>query len=245
LKAIWLIFVTLAAGVVAGTFFGIMNLAIAEPLVDKAISFEVARQVNAGHPVDYAQMADYRNWQKGGEVVSAVVLGMALSAIFGIVFAYTRKALPGKNNVRKGIVLAGIIWFALFFVTSLKYPANPPAVEAQGTTIYFRQELYVAFLAISGLGLFGAAYAAMRYKERIKPIVLIPLIYVPIIAGAYFALPPNGYEVTTEMKSLVDSFRIVSELDMGMLWAVIGLTSGLLWDRFKPQLETDQTLRSV
>ena len=245
LKAVWLIFVTLASGVAGGAFFGIMNLAIAEPLVDKAIGFELQREIQSGHVIDYKQLTDYRNWQKGGEVVSAVILGMALSGIFGIAFAYCRKALPGGSNVKKAIILAGVMWFTLFFVTSLKYPANPPAVEAPDTTIYFRQELYVAFVAISGLAALGAAFAAKRYGVNVKPALLIPMIYAPVVIAAYFALPDNGYEVTDQMKGLVSNFRIVSELDMALLWGVMGLSFGFLWDRFTPHLEAKQTLRNV
>lgn len=245
MKAIWLIVVTLAAGVVGGAFFGILNLAVAEPLVDKAIGFEVQRQIQAGHAVDYAQLADYRNWQKEGELVSAIILGMALAAIFGIVFAYARKALPGSSNLKKAVILAGIMWFVLFFVTSLKYPANPPAIEAQGTTIYFRQELYTAFLSISGLAAIAAIFVGRKFKNRVNLALSIPLIYSAIVIPAYFALPSNGYQVTNEMQSLVSSFRIVSELAMGLYWGVMGLNFGFLWERFKPRLESSQRLTTV
>src|SRR5581483_2128509 len=245
MKATWFIFVTLAAGTVGGTIFGIINLAIAEPLIDKAIGFEVRREANAGQSVDLGQLADYRDWQKGGAVVSAVILGMALAAIFGIVFAYARKALPTNNNTKKAVILAGIMLFTLFFVTSLKYPANPPAVEAPNTTIYFRQELYVAFLAISGLGALGAAFAAFKYKERVKPVILFAIIYAPIVTAAYFALPDNDYQVTDDMNSLVTSFRIASALTMAAYWAIMGLTFGLLWDKFKRNLDSNQRLTTA
>lgn len=245
MKAIWFIFVTLAAGLIGGLSFGAVNIAVAEPLVDKAIGFEVQNELNAGHMVNYAMLKDYRQWQKEGEIVSAVILGMAFASILGIVFAYSRKALPGRSNVKKAVVLSGIMWFTLFFVTSLKYPANPPAVDSPGNTIYYRQGLYVVFLAISALAALCAAFAAKRYGERIKPVLLVPIIYAPVVIAAYFAMPDNGYQVPELMKGLVLEFRMVSGLVMAMFWAVMGITFGLLWDRFRPQLETNQTLRSV
>jgi hypothetical protein len=52
------------------------------------------------------------------------------------------------------------MWFVLFLVPALKYPANPPAV-GDPETIYYRQTLYVIFIAISG---FSALAVAFMYR---------------------------------------------------------------------------------
>ena len=61
-----------------------------------------------------AELVHYRIWQKGGAIAAGVVYGISLGALFGIVFAYGRKALPGDNN-RKKVFLAGILWFVMIF----------------------------------------------------------------------------------------------------------------------------------
>ena len=71
----------------------------------------------------------YRGWQKGGEVVASTIYGISLSALFGIVFVYSRNSLAGSDNKKKALVLTGIMFFVLFLIPALKYPANPPGVR--------------------------------------------------------------------------------------------------------------------
>jgi hypothetical protein len=52
---------------------------------------------------------------------------------------------------------------ALFLIPSLKYPANPPAV-GNPDTIYYREILYVGFIAISG---FSSLALALLYTKRL------------------------------------------------------------------------------
>ena len=46
------------------------------------------------------------------------------------------------------------MWFVLFLVPALKYPANPPAV-GNPETIYYREGLYIGLVAISGFSALG------------------------------------------------------------------------------------------
>jgi putative cobalt transporter subunit CbtA len=46
------------------------------------------------------------------------------------------------------------MWFVLFLVPALNYPANRPAAGAP-ETIYFRESLYIGLLAISGFSALG------------------------------------------------------------------------------------------
>ena len=52
-----------------------------------------------------AELVHSRVWQKGGAIAPGVVYGISLGALFGIVFAYGRKALPGDNNKKKALFL--------------------------------------------------------------------------------------------------------------------------------------------
>jgi hypothetical protein len=67
--------------------------------------------------------------------------------------------LPHSNSyIRKTLILAGIMWFVLFLVLALKYPANPPAVGVP-EIICYRESLYtelivpIYFLLFSGIKL--------------------------------------------------------------------------------------------
>ena len=136
--------ITILSGALAGTILGIINLGLVEPYIDQAIGIEIQNSVSSGENVDLAEIAHYRIWQKSGEIVAAAVYGISLGALFGIIFAYARNALPGDNNKKKALFLAGILWFVLYLVVALKYPANPPAV-GDPETIYYREALYVDF----------------------------------------------------------------------------------------------------
>jgi hypothetical protein len=81
-----------------------------------------------------------RLWQRGVEIAAGTILGTSIAALFGIAFAYSRESIPGSNNKKKALILAGIMWFVLFLVLALKYPANPPAV-GDPETIYYRQSV--------------------------------------------------------------------------------------------------------
>jgi Probable cobalt transporter subunit (CbtA) len=127
MKTITFIAITLFSGADAGTLLGLINQVVVEPYIDKAIGIQTQEAINAGQIVDPLQQVHYRDWQKGGEIVAGTLYGISLSALFGVIFAYSRNSilLPGSNNRKKALVLAGIMFVVLFLVPTLKYPANP------------------------------------------------------------------------------------------------------------------------
>jgi hypothetical protein len=85
---------------------------------------------------------------------------------------------------------------------ALKYPANPPAV-GDPETIYYRETLYVAFIAISGFTALGLALLWNRVKINSKKIVF-PLVYAGIMIAAYLAMPANPDSIRYQW----NSFRV-------------------------------------
>jgi predicted cobalt transporter CbtA len=232
LKAATFIAITLLSGAIAGAVLGALNQLVVEPFIDSAIDIENQNAIASGelfNPNDYAA---YRLWQKTGGIVAGAVLGMSIGALFGSVFAYGRPTFPGSDNKRKALVLAGIMGFVLFIVPALKYPANPPAV-GDPETIYYRQSLYVAFLAISGFSALGAALLYRKLGGRGAKKIVGPGIYAVIMIAAFLAMPANPDQITAPME-LVTSFRIASALTMVFFWGVLGVVFGMFWDRLKP-----------
>jgi hypothetical protein len=234
MNSISLLAVTIFSGAIAGTILAIINLGLVEPYIDSAISLETQRKISSGENVDMAELVHYRIWQKGGAIAAGAVYGISLGALFGIVFAYGRKALPGKNNRQKALFLAGILWIVLYLMVAIKYPANPPAV-GDPETIYYRQSLYVAYLAISGFTALALAFAWNRVQLEYKKI-LFPLIYAAMMIVAYIVLPPNPDKIGISM-DLIHIFRIVTALTIGIFWAILAIVFGSLWDRFIPREE--------
>ena len=221
--------ITILSGALAGTILGIINLGLVEPYIDQAIGIEIQNSVSSGENVDLSEIAHYRIWQKSGEVVAAAVYGISLGALFGIIFAYSKNALPGSNNKKKALFLAGILWFVLYLVVAIKYPANPPAV-GNPETIYYREALYVAFIAISGFTALVLALLWKRVKINSKKIVF-PLVYAGIIIAAYLAMPANPDSINISME-LVQNFRVWTAVTIGIFWGLLGIIFGSLWDKF-------------
>jgi predicted cobalt transporter CbtA len=235
MKTITFIAITLLAGAIAGTILGILNQGIVEPYIEQAIALENQKAaVEEGEIINPIEFNNYRLWQRGGEIAAGTILGTSIAALFGIVFAYSRNSIRGSNNKKKALILAGIMWFVLFLVPALKYPANPPAV-GDPETIYYRQSLYIAYLAISGftaLGL-GLMYGKMRTIQSKKKVMILPAIYAVIIVASYLALPPNPDAINAPM-DLVSGFRIASGFTMCIFWVLLGLILGAFWDKTKP-----------
>jgi predicted cobalt transporter CbtA len=201
-------------------------------LIEHAIELERQNTEQTGQIINPAEFAAYRLWQKGGEIVAGTVLGLSIGSLFGIVFAYARGAVPGANNKKKGLIVAGIMWFALFLMPALKYPANPPAV-GDPETIYYRQALYLAFLAISGFSALGLAFLYRKMGSLRTKNAIIPAAYAAIMAGAYVAMPANPDPLNAPM-DLVLGFRITSAITISLFWSLLGIIFGAFWDKLKP-----------
>ena len=237
LKTITFVIITLLSGAIAGTILGAINQVLVEPYIDRAISIETQNAIREGEIVDPVKLQSYRLWQKGGEIAAGTILGISLGALFGIVFVYSRNLLlPHSNsNIKKALVLAGIMWFVLFLIPALKYPANPPAV-GDPDTIYYRQSLYIGLLAISGFSALGLAFL-YRKLGSITPnnknrVIIVPLIYAAIIVGAFLILPSNPDKISAPI-DLVQGFRTASAFTMTIFWGLLGITLGAFWDRLK------------
>lgn len=245
MKTFTFITITLFSGAISGALLGLINQGMVEPFIDKAIGIETQKQVNAGKIIDFAQQSQYRIYQKEGEIVAATVLGTSLASLFGVVFVYSRSSLAGSNNKKKALILAGLMFFVLFLVPALKYPANPPAV-GNPATIYYRESLFIGFIAVSGFSTLGLALLYRKLgKNQSKRKIGIPLIiYAAIMISAYLVFPPNPDRITIPM-DLIMSFRIASVFTTSIFWGLLGIIFGAFWDKFKPHEISKEITSSI
>lgn len=238
MKALTLVGITLSSGVIAGIILAFLNLGIVEPTIDKAIALEVQKQVSSGENVNMSELIDYRYWQKAGAFAGGAIYGAGLAALFGVIFVFARNKLPGKNNKQKAIFLAGIMWFVLFLMVALKYPANPPAV-GDPETIYYRETLYVGYIMISGLAALGMAVIWIKTRINSKKII-IPLMYAAIMVTAYAVMPSNPDKIEISI-DLIQTFRVLTAITIGVFWGILGIIFGSFWDKF---LSKEQALEA-
>jgi predicted cobalt transporter CbtA len=241
MKTIAFIAITLLAGAIAGTILGVVNQLAVEPYIEHAIELEMQNTAQSGQVINPAEFAAYRFWQKGGEIAAGTILGLSIGSLYGIVFAYTRGLVPGSNNKKKALIVAGIMWFVLFLMPALKYPANPPAV-GNPETIYYRQSLYIAFLAISGFSALGLAFLYQKVASLNINKAIIPSAYAAIMAGAYLAMPANPDSINAPI-DLIIGFRITSAITISMFWGLLGIIFGTFWDKLNPDETTRISVR--
>jgi len=240
MKTAFFIIIVLASGAFAGLIHGAVNFVIVEPYLDQAIGIENQNLFASGEEEDtldfQIEYEGYRVWQKSGQILAGVILGVSIGSLFGIVFALSRHLLPGNNNVKKALVLAGIMWVTIYLIPFLKYPANPPTV-GDGETVVLRAILYLSFIAISGIGAFGFYKLSKKFQNKKKLVALAG--YGIFISVIFFAMPENPDEITAPM-NLVNEFRMMSVLGVSSFWVSIGIILGFFWNRLESHKKTTQ-----
>ena len=245
MKTLLFISIVLVSGASAGLLHGVTNLGIVEPYLDIAIGIENKQLLASGDPEQdldefWNSYYSYRAWQKSGQVLAGVILGVSMGSLYGIVFALSRPILPGNHHIKKALILAIIMWLVIFFIPFLKYPANPPTVgDAQ--TIEFRTILYVSFVAISGFGSILFYQISKRINKHSK---IIGIGGYACLMIAAFILMPNNPDMVTAPLDLVDGFRIVSVLGVTTFWVALPLIFGALWEKFRPDVSLDSNNNS-
>lgn len=234
MKTARFITIVLLAGCFAGVIHGTANLAIVEPYLDEAIGIENQNLFASGEEKDtpefWVEYSNYRNWQKGGQVLAGAILGTSIGALFGIVFAYSKHLLPGNHNIKKALVLAGIMWLTIYFIPFLKYPANPPTV-GDPETVVLRGVLYLSFITISGFGVVGFYQLSKKLGKRKK--IATVLGYAAFISVVFVVMPQNPDEITAPM-DLVNGFRVMSVIAVSVFWIALGIILGTFWQKIRP-----------
>jgi len=240
MKTFLFLIIVIISGFAAGIIHGLVNLITVEPFLDTAIGVENHRLLSTAEIKDipdfWQKFDAYRLWQKEGAILAGGLLGLASGALFGLVFAYTRGALPSQSHLKKALVLCMIMWLTLFFLPSLKYPANPPAV-GDPNTIGLRQTMYAEFVALSGIGalVFSILYRKLRDFKKI----IAPVSYAVFIGLLFLIMPDNPDKITISM-DVVNSFRAVSAITVAIWWMANGIILGLLWEKFQPHIKKEQ-----
>ena len=227
--------IVLISGCFAGLIHGGLNLAIVEPYLDQAIAIENQSLFATGEEEDtpefWVEYNSYRVWQKGGQILAGAILVTSIAALVGTVFLFTRNVLPNGNNVKKTLILSGLMWFSIFVIPFLKYPANPPTV-GETETVVLRSILFLTFIAISGLGAVGFYQIYKRLQNRK---ILAFAGYAVFISVAFFLMPENPDEITAPME-LVDEFRIASFIAVSVYWLTLGLILGGFVEKLQERL---------
>src|SRR3984957_17532957 len=188
------------AGIIAGVLGFIFARIFAEPVVNKAISYESGRDAilaalnkAAGRPVAPGGAEIFsRTIQSTIGIATGII---AFSAAMGALVAVAYLVLHGRFNVRPRnlvLMIAGFGFLGVYLLPFVKYPANPPAI-GHTFTITTRGQLYLAMVACSLILLGLAVYLARRLAPRfgMTGAVVISAVAFLVAYGVLIGLLPS------------------------------------------------------
>jgi H+/gluconate symporter-like permease len=56
-------------------------------------------------------------------------------------------------------------------------------------------------------------------------------MYAAIMVTAYVVMPPNPDKIEISM-DLIQTFRILTAINIGIFWGILGIIFGSLWDKY-------------
>jgi drug/metabolite transporter (DMT)-like permease len=222
-----------AAGGVAGLLAGLVGLVVVEVPIRAALAVEEARAaaepVTEGH--DHAELFS-RDTQVLGGVLAAIVVGLALGAVFATSYAYTRRWFTDRTPFVRSLTLGLAAFGAAALLPAIKYPANPPAV-GDPETVDYRTALYLGLIATGVLVAYGASFLAARLAHLSQPVRVTAVLLAVVVAVSVLLLvfPASPDAIPADMPtSVLWEFRIRSLAETATLWIGLGLVFGLLID---------------
>jgi hypothetical protein len=215
----------------------------------------------AGLPVDPAGPDLFSRTVQAdvGIGVGLVFFGMAMGAIFAVVYAVCLGRVGGLRPRGLALLVAAGGFLGFYLVPFLKYPANPPAIGHEDT-IRARTGLYLIMVVCSITLLALAVWLGQRLKERFGNwnATLIAVAAFAVAIGVVMALlPPLGHltynkehfgnQATETPLPLTNgkgaivfpgfpadvlfAFRFYSVAAQLLMWSVIGLVFAPLAER--------------
>ena len=217
MRAFIFIILVLASGALAGFVYGLIHLLIAEPYLDTAILIEHQKFLvinpNDTSLVDYTE---YRVWQKSGLVLGSIVIGISMSALFSIIFTWSKKSLIGNSNFAKSVSLAVIMWITLYVIPTIKYPVNLPGI-GDAETLETRTILYLTLVIVSG----ASTVSFYALSKRLGRKYLAIVFYIIFMSIVLFVFPSSPDISPTD--ALTEEFRIASVIGSFIFWVLLGV----------------------
>lgn len=210
-----------AAGLAGGLVAGLFGFLLAEPVMDRAVRLEAAREARAG---EHAVETFSRSTQHAGFVLATVVTGLALGVLLGLLHRADDRAWP------RGLQLAAAGFFGLSLVPFLRYPPNPPGV-GDPATIDQRTRLYLSCLVVGLVGAVLALRVARNLAAARPPTRQLAVTGVLVATVVLTLVLPADPDSLVVPAGLLWQFRVLSLATLAVLWGTLGVVLGLLGER--------------
>jgi hypothetical protein len=217
------------AGALAGAVSGAVSFVLAEPSIDRAVALEAARDAAAG---EHAMEVFTRPTQHVGLLVAAIVTGVAIGAIFAVVYAWLHRRDPDQGSWYRSLRLAGAGFLGVTLMPFLRYPANPPGT-GDPSTLDARTRAWLLAIVI-GLATIAAAvqvYAWLSQRGAGVPARQLAAAGVVVAGLAVLWLLPDSHDPVDVPANLLWTFRLWSLAAAAMVWGGLGVGFGLAGER--------------
>jgi putative cobalt transporter subunit CbtA len=238
-------------GGIGGLLAFVFARIFAEPIIQRAIDYEGGRD-EAQHALDHAAGLpdEMEHPENIGIGVGMIAFGIAMGALFAVAYCVVYGRFSSLPPATLAVLLSGGMFFALYLVPFLKYPANPPSI-GHGETIGIRTGLYLTMVVASVLSLVLAVWLARRLQPRFgawSATLMAGGAFIVVIGVVMLLLPSLGHlsvnaeygnYATETPQPLLDpqgkivfpgfsaddlyAFRLYSLGAQLILWATIGL----------------------
>ncbi|MET8767207.1 CbtA family protein [Streptomyces sp. NPDC004658] len=221
------------AGSAAGLLSGGFSWLLVEPLMDRAVRGETAREAaeHSDHAGHHAEVFS-RAIQHAGLLVATAVTGLALGLLLAVAHLLLHRRDPGTEAWPRATWLAAAGFTGLWLLPFVRYPSNPPGVGDPGT-VGPRTQAWLGAIAIGLIGV-ALAWALHGRLARLGHGAPARQLCVAGVLGAataaLFTLPDNPDALDVPAALLWD-FRLWSVATALLLWATLGTAFGLLGER--------------
>jgi hypothetical protein len=215
----------LLAGAIASVAAFVFARTFSEPVIDRAIAFEEAHAGGHDHGVELFTRGVQANIGMGFGVLA---FGVAMGALFAVAYCVVYGRFGDLSPRVLSVVLACGMFWSLYVIPFLKYPASPPAVSLD-ETIRQRTLLYLLTVVLSVVLLAAAVWLGRNLLKRFgawSASLIAAAAYVVAIAALMMVLPtldemPEGFPAR-----VLYEFRLYSLGTQVVLWTVIAVVFG-------------------
>lgn len=216
---------SILAGLVAsGVLVGI-NVALVQPYTAALAEIELENLLAMGE-FDEEEFNAQLQSIYFSQLYGSIIIGLAAGALVGGTFVVGK--IRRTSPLKAALLIAGIAWFVLYVIPTVKYPPSPAAAfdpEVAGTY----QGFLAGYTTVSALAALGITFGFRNVRRKEKALAAAAL-YLMVVAGAFLAFPDYQSEDDSLLPlPLLSAWRSAISLSMTVFWFALGITCGLLW----------------
>ena len=228
---------SILGGLVAGGILAAVSLIIVRPYTN-AIAELVIDELLADGEFEEEEFDSQIQSIYQSQTLGSLAVGVAAGALIGGTYiAGKRLHAPMRNT----IVIAGIAWFVLYAVPSVKYPPSPLIFfYAEAASSFY--PLSIGYTAVSGLAALGIVIGFRKISRKNK-IFGMAATYLVIVAIAFVLFPEYDPD-SSYPQALINAWSSSVSAAMTVFWFSAGTICGVLLrflvrtDRLGPSVAT-------